>query len=117
MHAMRACMYVCMSVKEALLAPGASCVASRLFCSGPSRWRVDQRYLPCPSAVAVGVVVELVHHDVRGLEIGTQPQRQIGQHLGGAAERRRIDLLIFLIKDEQRDLGPFWPRAPPRRDR
>ena len=50
----------------------------------------EQRHLPGDAAVAVGVVVELVHHDVGDGGVGAFAQRDVGEHLGGAAEDRRV---------------------------
>ena len=46
----------------------------------------DERHLPGPAAVAVGVVVELVHHDVWGVEVLTLAEGEVCQHLGRAAD-------------------------------
>ena len=45
----------------------------------------DERQLPGDAALAVGVVVELVHHHVVGGRPG-DAHRHVGQHLGGAAQ-------------------------------
>ena len=49
-----------------------------------------QRHLPRPAAIAVGVVVELVHHHVGRVEVFTFAQRQVGEHLCRAADHRAI---------------------------
>ena len=50
----------------------------------------QQRDLPCPSALGVGVVVELVHdHDIRR-SIRPLSQRDVGQDLGCTADDQRI---------------------------
>ena len=50
----------------------------------------DQRYLPRPPPVAVGVVVELVHYHVRGVEVLALSQGEVGQHLGRAANHGSV---------------------------
>src|SRR6266700_43856 len=52
--------------------------------------QLDQRHLPGPAAVRVGVVVELVHDHQVGVRLGAVPQRDVGEHLGGAADDRRL---------------------------
>ena len=52
--------------------------------------QLDQRHLPGPAAIRVGVEVELVHDDLAGVGVGAVPQRDVGQHLGGAADDRRV---------------------------
>ena len=42
------------------------------------------------AALAVGVVVELVHHHVVHVGVGAFAQRDVGEDLGGAAEDRRV---------------------------
>ena len=55
--------------------------------------QLDDRHLPGPAPVGVGVEVELVHHDLADVRVGAVPQRDAGQHLGGTADdgRGRVD--------------------------
>ncbi len=46
----------------------------------------DERHLPGPAALVIGVVVELVEHGVRGVEQVAGAQRHVGEHLRSAAE-------------------------------
>jgi hypothetical protein len=50
----------------------------------------QQRHLPRPAALAVGVVVKLVHHDLADVRAGAFAQRDVGQDLRRAADDRRI---------------------------
>ena len=50
----------------------------------------DERHLPGPAAVAVAVVVELVHADQPHIGVGAFPQCEVGQHLGGCTDDRGI---------------------------
>ena len=52
--------------------------------------QLDERDLPRPAPVGVGVVVELVHDDLADVGVGAVPQRDRGQDLGGAADDRRL---------------------------
>ena len=52
--------------------------------------QLEQRHLPRPAAVGLGVEVELVHHHLADVGVGTLAQRDVGQHLGGAADDRRL---------------------------
>ncbi len=52
--------------------------------------QLEQRHLPGPAAVGLGVEVELVHHHLADVGLGTLAQRDVGQHLGGAADDRRL---------------------------
>ena len=47
--------------------------------------QLEQRHLPGPAAVRVGVEVELVHHDQADVGVGALAQREVGEDLGGAA--------------------------------
>ncbi len=47
---------------------------------------LEQRHLPRPAAVGIGVEVELVHHDLPHLGGRCVPQGDVGQDLGGAAD-------------------------------
>jgi hypothetical protein len=49
----------------------------------------EQRQLPRDAAVAVGVVVELVHHHVADGGVGAFAQGDVGEDLGGAAQDGR----------------------------
>ena len=55
--------------------------------------QLDQRDLPGPAALGVGVEVELIHHHLAHVGCGAVAQRDAGQHLGGAADDRglRVD--------------------------
>ena len=53
------------------------------------RGQAQQRHLPRPPALAVGVVVKLVHHDLADNGARALPQRDVRQHLGRAAHDRR----------------------------
>ncbi len=48
----------------------------------------EQRHLPGPAAVGLGVEVELVHHHLTDVGGGSLAQRDVGEHLGGAADDR-----------------------------
>ena len=50
----------------------------------------DQGDLPGDAALGVRVVVELVHHHVGGVEPLPLAQGAVGEHLGGAADHRRV---------------------------
>ena len=50
----------------------------------------DERDLPRPAPVGVGIVVELVHDDLADVGVGAVAQRDRGQDLGGAADDRRL---------------------------
>ena len=50
----------------------------------------DEGHLPGPAAVRVSVVVELVHDDLADVGLRAVAQRDRGQHLGGAADDRRL---------------------------
>ena len=52
--------------------------------------QLQQRHLPGPAAAGLGVEVELVHDDQT--DVGPVPlaQRDVGQHLGGAADDRGV---------------------------
>ena len=52
--------------------------------------QLEQRDLPGPAALGVGVEVELVHHHLADVGVGAVPQRDVGQDLGGAADDRRL---------------------------
>ena len=52
--------------------------------------QLDERDLPGPAPVGVGVVVELVHDDLADVGVGAVPQRDRGEDLGGAADDRRL---------------------------
>ncbi len=51
--------------------------------------QLDQRHLPRPAPVRVGVVMELVHHHLADIGGGAVPQSDTGQHLRRAADNRR----------------------------
>ncbi len=51
--------------------------------------QLDQRNLPGPAAVGLGVEVELVHDDEADVGVRALTQRQVGEDLGGAADDRR----------------------------
>ena len=50
----------------------------------------QQRHLPCHTALAVGVVVKLVHHNIPNGGIRPVPQGNVGEDFRGAAQDRRI---------------------------
>ncbi len=52
--------------------------------------QLEQRHLPGPAAVVLRVEVELVHHHEADVGGATLAQRDVGQHLGGAADDRRV---------------------------
>ena len=52
--------------------------------------QLEQRHLPGPAAVGVAVEVELVHHHEADVGVGALAQRDVGQHLGGAGDDRRV---------------------------
>ena len=49
----------------------------------------QQRHLPRPAALRLGVEVELVHHDLADVRVRALAQRDVGQDLRGAADDRR----------------------------
>ena len=51
--------------------------------------QLEQRHLPGPAPVGLGVEVELVHHHLADVGRRALAQRDVGQHLGGAADDRR----------------------------
>jgi hypothetical protein len=52
--------------------------------------QLDQRHLPGPAAVRLGVEVELVHDDQADVGVRALAQRLVGQDLRGAADDRRL---------------------------
>ena len=52
--------------------------------------QLDQRHLPGPAAVGLGIEVELVHHDQPDVGGGALAQCDVGEHLGGAADDRGV---------------------------
>jgi len=56
----------------------------------PGVGKSDEWHLPRPAPVAVGVVVELIHHDIGRVEVFALAQREVSQHLGRAADHRRV---------------------------
>ena len=54
----------------------------------------QQRHLPGPAAVGVAVVVELIHHHQAHLGGRAEPQREVGQHLRGAADDRCVGFTL-----------------------
>ena len=52
--------------------------------------QLQQRHLPGPAAVGLGVEVELVHHDQTGVGPLPLAQRDVGEHLGGARDHRGV---------------------------
>ena len=70
----------------------------------------EQRHLPGDAAVAVGVVVELVHHHVVDGGVGAFAQRDVGEDLGGAAEDRRV-AVDGRVAGREADAGPGRTRG------
>ncbi len=52
--------------------------------------QLQQRDLPGPAAVRLGIEMELVHHDLADVGVPAVAQRDGGEYLGGAADDRRI---------------------------
>ena len=52
--------------------------------------QLDQRDLPGPTAVGVGVEVELVHHDLVDVGVGAVAQGDVREDLRGRADDRRL---------------------------
>ena len=52
--------------------------------------QLEQRHLPRPAAVGLGVVVELVHHHEPDVGAASLAQRDVGEHLGGAGDDGRV---------------------------
>ena len=96
--------------------------------------QLDQRHLPCPAAVRVGVEVELVHHDRADVGPRAFAQRDVGEDLRGAADDRRplvdggvagehadllraerLDQLEELLADQRLDRGGVERAVPARR--
>ena len=82
---------------EGRLAPGPPCqvlaqrgdVAERRRHEQELRVRqAQQRHLPRPTALRLGVEVKLVHHDLADVGGGALAQRDVGQHLRRAADDR-----------------------------
>ena len=65
---------------------------SRRHQQKPGVGQSDQRDLPRPAPVPVGIVVELVHDDGRRFEAFALPKGHVGQDLGGAADHRRVGI-------------------------
>ena len=70
--------------------------------------QAEQRDLPGHPALAIGVVVKLVHHDVVGAP-GAVAQRHVGQDLGGAADDRRVAVDAGVAGQHPDPLGPEQP--------
>ena len=66
----------------------------------------EQRHLPGDAAVAVGVPVELVHHHVVHRRVRPVAQRDVGEHLGGAAQDGRVAVDGRVSRGEADVLGP-----------
>ncbi|MPM30961.1 hypothetical protein SDC9_77514 [bioreactor metagenome] len=52
--------------------------------------QAEQRHLPGPAAVGLGVVVELVHHHLGDVGPPALAQGDVGEHLGGAGDDRGV---------------------------
>ena len=52
--------------------------------------QLEQRHLPRPASLGLGVEVELVHHDEPHVGGAALAEREVGQDLGGAADDRGI---------------------------
>ena len=52
--------------------------------------QLQERHLPRPAAVRLAVVVELVHHHQPDVGAGALAQGDVGEHLGGAGDDRRV---------------------------
>ena len=59
----------------------------------------EQRYLPCPAAVGVGKVVELVHGDAAHIGILALAQRVVGKDLGRATNDGRLGVDMRITGD------------------
>ena len=52
--------------------------------------QLEDRHLPRPATVGLGVEVELVHHHLPDVRVGSLAQGDVGQHLRRAAHDRRL---------------------------
>jgi hypothetical protein len=66
----------------------------------------DERDLPGDTAVAIGVVVELVEDHVGGVDLIAAAQRHVGEHLGGAADHRGIVVHAGVAGEHAHPLRP-----------
>ena len=66
----------------------------------------EERHLPRHAALLVGVVVELVHHDVGGVERLPQPERHVREDLGRAAEDEGLGVDRGVAGPHSDVLGP-----------
>ena len=67
--------------------------------------QLDQRHLPGPAAVGIGVEVELVHHDQADVGVGALAQRHVGQDLGGRSDDRGVGVDRGVAGDHADVLG------------
>ena len=66
---------------------------------------LQQGQLPCPSALRVGVEMELVGHDDVDRRVGAVPQRPVGQDLRGATDDRRPGIDAAVTGDHADHVG------------
>ena len=66
----------------------------------------EQRHLPRHAAVAVGVVVELVHHDAVDRRVLALAQRHVGEDLGRAADDGGVAVDRGVAGEHPHVLGP-----------
>ena len=67
--------------------------------------QLDQRHLPRPTPVGIGVEVELVHHDQADVGVGPLAQRHVGQDLGRGGDDRRVGVDRRVTGDHPDVLG------------
>lgn len=67
--------------------------------------QLDERHLPRPPAIGVGVVVELVHDDLADVGVGAVTQREVREDLGGAAHDRGVRVDRGVTRDHADVLG------------
>jgi len=66
----------------------------------------EERHLPGPAALGIGVEMELVHHHLVDGGIRAVPQREIRQDLGGAADDRGLGVDARIPGDHPHVLSP-----------
>ncbi len=67
--------------------------------------QLDQRHLPRPAAIGIGVEVELVHHDQADVGAGAFAQRHVGEDLGGRRDDRGVGVDRGVTRDHPDVVG------------
>ena len=68
--------------------------------------QLQERHLPRPAAVRLAVVVELVHHHQPDVGAGALAQGDVGEHLGGAGDDRRVGVDAGVAGQHADVVGP-----------